>query len=126
MIIPMKRNRTDLGGRGEAYGKAFLKRKGYRILEENYRTSIGEIDIIARDGDTVVFVEVKTRESGRFGRPFEAVDLRKQRKISGAALLYLKQFRSVPPCRFDVVSVYEGKSGLKAELIRDAFEAVME
>lgn len=122
----MTRKKPDLGCRGEAFGKAFLKRKGYRILEENYRTPVGEIDIIAREGETVVFVEVKTRESGRFGHPFEAVDIRKQKKISGAALLYLKNLKTIPPCRFDVVSVYEGCGGFEAEHIRDAFEAVME
>ncbi len=115
----------SLGSHGEEFGKLFLIKRGYKIIEQNYTTPLGEIDIIARDGDTLVFVEVKTRESGRFGRPFEAVDRRKQRKIANVALLYLKRFRELPACRFDVLSIsLSGVAGdLRAELIQDAFEA---
>ncbi len=115
----------SLGSDGEAFGKLFLVKRGYKIVEQNYTTPLGEIDIIARDGDTVVFVEVKTRESGRFGSPFEAVDRRKQRKIANVALLYLKRFRELPACRFDVLSIssLNAAGDLSAELIKDAFEA---
>lgn len=116
----------SLGSHGEEFGKLFLIKRGYRIIKQNYTTPLGEIDIIARDGDTIVFVEVKTRESGRFGRPFEAVDRRKQRKIANVALLYLKRFREkIPPCRFDVlsISIADVAGGMSAELIKDAFEA---
>ena len=113
----------SLGSYGEEFGKLFLMKKGYKIIKQNYTTPLGEIDIIARDGDTLVFVEVKTRESWRFGLPYEAVDRRKQRKIANVALLYLKRFREIPPCRFDVISISEIGGELSAELIEDAFEA---
>lgn len=111
-----------LGDKGEGLAVTFLRKNGYRIRERNYRTKIGEIDIIADDGDTLVFVEVKTRESIACGRPFEAVTADKKRKIAGTALQYLMRFKEVPPCRFDVVSIYFEKGRPECELIRDAFE----
>ena len=94
-----------LGQRGEGLAVEFLKKKGYKIIKQNYKTRIGEIDIIADDGGTLVFVEVKTRESIAYGMPFEAVTRYKKRKIANVALLYLKKIKEVPPCRFDVVSI---------------------
>jgi putative endonuclease len=111
-----------LGEIGEGLAVKFLKKKGYKIIKQNYRTRIGEIDIIAREGDTLVFIEVKTRESIAYGRPFEAVDYFKKRKIANVALLYLKQLKEIPPCRFDVVSIYFDQGSPACELIRDAFE----
>lgn len=111
-----------LGDKGEGLAEKFLRKNGYRIRERNYRTRIGEIDIIADDGDTLVFVEVKTRESIACGLPFEAVTSVKKRKIAGSALLYLKRLKEVPPCRFDVVSIYYDNGRPEFELIRDAFE----
>jgi putative endonuclease len=111
-----------LGERGEGLAVQFLKKKGYKIITQNYKTRIGEIDIIAREGDTLVFVEVKTRESIAYGKPFEAVNYFKKRKISNAALLYLKKLKEIPPCRFDVVSIYFEQGKPDCELIRDAFE----
>ena len=112
----------NLGDRGEGLAETFLRKKGYRIRERNYRTKTGEIDIIAEDGNTLVFVEVKTRESIACGRPFEAVTAAKKRKLANTALLYLKNLRQVPPCRFDVVSIYFEKGRPECELIKDAFE----
>ncbi len=112
----------NLGERGEGLAAGFLKKKGYKILVQNFRTRIGEIDIIARDNMTLVFVEVKTRESLEYGRPFESVNIHKRRKIANVALLYLKKLREIPPCRFDVVSVYYDKGRPEFELIKDAFE----
>lgn len=113
------------GDRGERLAADFLKKKGYKVVMMNYRTHIGEIDIIATEGDTLVFVEVKSRESVEFGEPFEAVDIRKRRKIANVALLYLKGLRlkKQPPCRFDVVSVRYESGSPRFDLIRDAFEA---
>jgi putative endonuclease len=111
-----------LGEKGEGLAAAFLRRKGYDIIEQNYKTRIGEIDIIAMDGETLVFVEVKTRESLYYGRPFEAVNGHKRRKISNVAMLYLKRLESVPPCRFDIVSIYHDNGRPEFELIQDAFE----
>jgi len=113
---------VSLGEKGEGLAVKFLLRKGYKILEQNYKTRIGEIDIIAIDGETLVFVEVKTRESLNYGQPFESVTGFKRRKIANVALLYLKRLNSVPPCRFDVVSICHEHGRPEFELIQDAFE----
>jgi putative endonuclease len=112
-----------LGDKGEELASKFLKRAGYKIVSQNYRTPLGEIDIIALDGETLVFIEVKTRESIEFGMPFEAVNRLKKRKIAGTALLYLKKLKDTPPCRFDVVSICYKDGKPRFELIKDAFEA---
>jgi putative endonuclease len=111
-----------LGIKGEEIAVKFLKKIGYQIISRNYKTPIGEIDIIAKDGDTVVFVEVKTRESITYGRPFESVNRFKKKKINNVALLYLKKFRETPPARFDVVSICFVNGKPHCELIKDAFE----
>lgn len=111
-----------LGQRGEDLAASYLQRKGYKIIHRNYKTLIGEIDIIARDRDDLVFIEVKTRESLEYGQPFEAVNKNKKRKISNVAMLYLKRLKDIPPCRFDVVSVYYEQGRPEFELIQDAFE----
>lgn len=85
----MSRVRQDLGQLGEKLACDFLKKKGYEILDQNYRTRCGEIDIVAREGDTLVFVEVKTRTNRMFGLPEEAIDARKQHKLSMTAEHYL-------------------------------------
>jgi putative endonuclease len=114
-----------LGRRGEEAAERHLESRGYRVLERRYRTRAGEIDFIAVDGPTLVFVEVKTRSSLTFGRPAEAVGPRKRARIAAAASLYLA-FRggAERPCRFDVVEVVEDAGGThRVRLIRDAFEA---
>jgi putative endonuclease len=111
------------GNRGEDVAAKFLKRSGYKILARNYRTKGGEIDIVARDGGTLVFVEVKSRRSERFGAPVEAVDARKQSRIIKAAYAYLAAETDADcACRFDIVGVFSDKTGETCELIRDAFE----
>ncbi len=111
-----------LGDKGEVLAVKLLKKKGYKIIKRNYKTSIGEIDIIAKDGETLVFIEVKTRESIEYGFPFEAVNTAKKRKIAGVAMLYLKKLKQIPPCRFDIVSIYYKNGKPECELIKDAFE----
>jgi len=117
-------HRRQLGGSGETLAAAHLEKNGYRILARNYRTPIGEIDIIAQEGETLVFVEVKTRGTHRFGHPKEAVTARKQRKLSMAALYYLKGTRNLHrKARFDVVSILPGpREGWKIEVIKNAFD----
>ena len=102
-----------------------LAREGYRILERNYRVKGGEIDIIAREGDTLAFVEVKARRSDRFGAPGEAVNFAKQKKICRVAQCYLKA-KGVESlnARFDVVSIRYRKTGPEVEIIRNAFEFI--
>jgi putative endonuclease len=87
----MRNSTKETGRRGEEIADAYLKKKGYRIRERNYRCPVGEIDIIALDGDEVVFVEVKSRKSDDFGEPEAAVDARKQAKLSRIALNYINE-----------------------------------
>jgi putative endonuclease len=111
------------GAEGEEIASNFLKNRGYIILTRNFRTSYGEIDIVAKEGVTLVFVEVKARSGRQFGTPELAVDLRKQEKLSRVALLYLSQkYPKGCPCRFDVVAVQQGKEGVQVALFQNAFE----
>jgi putative endonuclease len=113
----------QFGQEGESIAARHLKKCGYKILEQNYRNKIGEIDLVARDGETIVFVEVKTRRSDHFGSPKWAVTFQKQRKISMVALSYLKEFRlSGRKARFDVVTVLENGKKPAVEVIKNAFE----
>lgn len=112
-----------LGNKGEEIAARYLRKKGYKILKRNYAVPTGEIDIVARDGGTLVFVEVKARTDDRFGQPAEAVGTRKQRRMRSAALHYLAGLRKQPPARFDVVSVRLDGGGEEVEHIMDAFEA---
>lgn len=102
----------------------YLERNGYKILECNYKSRFGEIDIIATDKRTLCFVEVKSRSSSGDGLPKEAVDRRKQHKISQSALTYLKDRQLLnQSCRFDVLSVIHEIQGEGSfELIKNAFE----
>ena len=113
------------GTRGEKLARQFLRSHGYKILYRNFRDRTGgEIDIVCRDGDTLVFVEVKTRRSEEFGRPVEAVDRQKQLRVSKGGLAWLRLLDNPDIVfRFDVVEVLlpdEGEPRL--ELIQDAFE----
>jgi len=114
--------RQQLGKHGESVAIKHLKKNGYRILERNYRSDLGEIDIIARDKDTLVFIEVKTRKSHRFGDPKSAITPKKQRKISMVALGYLKATRQEGArARFDVVAIGPGEDHLAVEIVPNAF-----
>ncbi len=110
-----------LGDRGEDLAVRFLKNKGFKILKRNYTAPVGEIDIIARDGSTLVFVEVKARKGERFGLPVEAVDHRKRQKLSSVAMHYLSGLREQPRARFDIVGILVGEDGEKIEHVEDAF-----
>jgi putative endonuclease len=119
----MLNRRQQYGEAGEALAARLLRKKGYKIVATNYRTQLGEIDIIARDGDTLVFVEVKARQSDRFGAPKWAVTPAKQRKISMVALYYLKTTgQSDTKARFDVVSIRSNPLRPEVEIIRNAFD----
>lgn len=100
-------NNIEKGKKGESIAKDYLISKGYRILETNYRNKIGEIDIIALDKDILVFIEVKTRTSIKFGYPYEAVNKRKQNKIINCSYIYV-QFHKLMNCqlRYDIIEVY--------------------
>ena len=109
-----------MGTQGEADARAFLTGKGVKVLETNYRRPTGEIDIIARQGKTLLFVEVKRRSSLRYGRPAEAVNRQKQAHILRTAQLYLQEKRLTDaPVRFDVIEVLPGE----IRQIENAFDA---
>lgn len=115
--------RQQAGQAGETAAWRHLKKNGYKLLERNYRTSLGEIDIIARHKKVIVFIEVKARRTASFGHPKLAVTAQKQRKISMVALQYLKETgQSDAKARFDVVSILPSPEGPRIELIRNAFE----
>ncbi len=106
-------NNQSLGHWGEESACRYLQGKGYKILERNFRNKLGEIDLIARDGFKICFIEVKTRKSLHYGAPFEAVGSTKQHKMVQVALSYLKYklYTTDVLARFDVVSVYQNPQG---------------
>ena len=111
-----------LGKEGEDRAARFLMKQGYRIIERNYRTRSGEIDLIALHEGAVVFIEVKTRTSNAFGAPELAVNPRKQQRMVKAALGYIKYNKlHQVPCRFDVVAI-TATAEKEVELIQNAFE----
>jgi putative endonuclease len=115
--------RISTGKRGEELAAAYLAEAGYRIIERNYRCLFGEIDIVAEEGETLVFVEVKSRCSDAYGDPQLAVGRQKQRKISMISVHYLaERHLRHRPARFDVVAVKLLPAGHRIELIRNAFE----
>lgn len=121
----MTRSRLNIAKIGESLAAKHLQTRGYRILAQNYRARRGEIDLIARDGEFIVFVEVKTRRSLKFGLPQAAVTLQKQRQISKVALAYLQsRNRMDAPCRFDVIAIHLSPQLelLKLEQIESAFD----
>lgn len=113
----------DLGKKGERVAVKYLKKLGFEIIECGFKAMRGEIDIIARENDTIVFVEVKTRKTNEFGSPVEAVDSRKQAQIKKIASIYIsKRYRKFIPCRFDVVGIIVKEGGdYEISHVRNAF-----
>ncbi len=117
----MTKTRQTLGKTGEEIACRFLEEQGYSIITRNYRTRTGEIDIIAREGAVLAFVEVKTRGSGRFGHPFEAITFHKRRQMAKVALEYIsRNGHHDQEARFDVVGIIAGVAP-RIELLRNAF-----
>jgi putative endonuclease len=108
---------------GEAKVAAYLRRRGYELLAHSYRCRFGEIDLIARKGRTVCFVEVKLRSGTEFGLPREAVTPQKQEKLRKTALMYLSEHQLDCPARFDVAEVYtgEGNGEARIDYLENAF-----
>ena len=119
----MQNRQQKFGERGENLAVWYLKKSGYKIIEQNYRSQLGEIDIIAREKKTIVFVEVKSRRSIRYGSPKWAVTKKKQRKISMVALHYLKATKQTDvKARFDVVAIMSNLDEPRVEIVKNAFE----
>jgi putative endonuclease len=115
-----------LAVRGEEAAASYLRRRGYRILGRRLRSELGEIDLVALDGRTVVFVEVKTRQSAEAGHPADTVDRAKQRRLTRLAVAYLKRHGLLEAsARFDVVAVTwpEGERRPTIEHIKSAYDA---
>ncbi|MDP3181721.1 MAG: YraN family protein [Desulfobaccales bacterium] len=118
----MRATRQQLGETGEDLAAAALKKQGYKILERNYRTPLGEIDLIARHQGYLVFLEVKTRRSVRFGAPAEAVSPAKQARLKRLADYYVKVKRlGEVKVRFDVVGIFISEGQPLIEVIKGAF-----
>ena len=115
--------RHQLGESGESLAVKLLKKDGYKIIERNYRCKLGEIDIIAKDGDVLTFVEVKARRADEFEGPKSAVTPKKKRKISMVALHYLKETEQMDKkARFDVVAIRSFPEHPDAQIIKNAFD----
>jgi putative endonuclease len=120
----MSQHRVSLGKTGEDLACQELERRGYAIVARRYRRRSGELDIIARDGKTMVFVEVKTRQGRAFGEASEAVTAHKRRKMTQLALGYLMRHRLTDrPCRFDVVSIHFDTGTPVIDVFQGAFDA---
>lgn len=119
----MSQARQTLGKFGEDLACRELERRGYAILDRRYRRRYGEIDLVARDGETTVFVEVKARKDRRFGDGAEAVTLRKRRRLILVAMDYVARHRlSDRPCRFDIVSIHLEAGAPTVEVFQSAFD----
>ncbi len=113
---------NETGKRGEEIAESLLREKGFTILETNWRHKRLEVDLIAKDGNVLVFVEVKTRSYDYFGKPEEFVDKKKERHLARAAAEYMRQTGHEWAIRFDVVSVLlKNENAWEVEHIRDAF-----
>jgi putative endonuclease len=114
-------NKRQLGSAYESLAAEYLRQQGYEILEQNYRNRQGEIDIVAKEGETLCFVEVKFRSGGEYGKAAEAVNRKKQHTIVRVAQYYLMRhgYDEWTPCRFDVVAI----DNEEISLIRNAYEA---
>lgn len=123
MISQDDRKKKETGKAGEDAAVDFISRNGYSILARNYRRKSGEIDIVAQEGNTVCFLEVKTRHSRAFGEPEEAVSRVKQKQISRTALYFLKEHNLIDTnARFDVVSILLENQSPHVTLIKNAFD----
>lgn len=117
--------RKALGNRGEVVAARYLRRHGYKVLMCNFEAAGGEVDIVARKGERLVFVEVKTRRSGGMLKPYQQVDQRKRQALTRAARAYLAHYKGgKPSCRFDVISIVWPEQGdAEIEHLINAFEA---
>ena len=119
----MTRERLDLGKLGEELALKKIKRLGYKCVTRNYRCSLGEVDLIAKDGECLVFIEIKRRKGKSLGYAKEAIDGRKRRQLSKVALAYMKSNNCCDTkSRFDVVAINLSDKEDQIEVIRNAFD----
>ncbi len=121
----MPESRKELGVKGEKLAAKFLRRRGYKIIQRNYRCKLGEIDIIAERDGTIVFVEVRTRQTEEFGPPQYSITAAKRNQISRVALCYIREKNLVgQSCRFDAIAITFSPGSRRPEIehIENAFE----
>ena len=110
------------GALAEQWAAHYLQQQGLKLIERNYRSRFGEIDLIMQDGVTLVFVEVRSRRSEDFGGAAASIDVRKQQRLIRTAQLYLSGMAHTPPCRFDAVLLGDAQ-GKDAQWLKSAFDA---
>jgi len=119
----LTQERLELGRYGEALAYKKIRRLGYKKIIRNYRCPLGEVDLIANDGDTLVFIEIKTRKGRPTGYAKEAVDARKKRQLSKVALSYMKSNNcSEAKARFDVIAISIKEDKPQIEVVKNAFD----
>ena len=119
----MTRERLELGNFGEELAFKKIKGLGYKKIIRNYSCPLGEVDLIAKDGDTLVFIEIKTRKGKSLGYAKEAVNAKKQRQISKVALAYMKSNKCIGvKARFDVIAICLGRGEPEIEVVKNAFD----
>ena len=115
-------NHLDIGQRGESIALEYLQQAGHQILETNWRFSRAEVDIISKDGEVLVFTEVKTRSADLYGKPEASIDSKKEALIADAAAVYMEQISHKWEIRFDIIGiVLKGESAYTLEHYEDAF-----
>ncbi len=115
-------SRVAQGTAAEDFALQYLERRGLTFVARNFRCRAGELDLILRDGEQLVFVEVRSRRSSRFGTPAESVTRNKQQRLLRAAAFYLQRHGLDLPCRFDVVAILQTGDAQQVEWIQDAFQ----
>ena len=119
---PFNQSTLRAGEAAEALACRYLEQQGLRLVRRNYRCRAGEVDLIMQDGEQLVFVEVRSRRTSRYGTPAESITKTKQKRLCKAAAHYLLTSRSNAPCRFDVIAIVQQDNHL--EWIRDAFQLI--
>ena len=118
-------DRIELGKTGEDYAARYLEKRGYRILDRNWKWGREELDIIARDGNFIVIVEVKTRHSNSLADPGTCVNPKKQRILARAAQAYIRYKSMLGEIRFDIIVIVLNNSNITVNHVRDAFYATL-
>ncbi len=122
MLELSRQNRRSIGEKNEELAVRFLEKKGYKILARNYRIPVGEIDIVGKQGDCLCFIEVRSRQSEKFGSPADSIDFRKRQHLIRTAQGYLQSKRWEGEARFDVIAITYRYGKPEIELIQNAFE----
>jgi putative endonuclease len=118
----MSTPKIEQGQAGEDQARRYLEQHGLVLIERNYRCRMGELDLIMRDDEQLVFVEVRSRSNNNYGNPAETVTRYKQNRLIRAAAYYLQRNHLNTPCRFDIVAISNAQNKYQLEWIKDAFQ----